>query len=116
MEQGPARTLDKSDWVPAISEVLDLSLLPSVSVGALLATSSQLRKYVRENITRLTVADRMDTVLLARRVWPRLSKLVVRHQHRSDIEASLMAVQSLCKLPGKVPDMLYKSFTSAALI
>ncbi len=62
---------NKSDWVSAIFEVLDLSLLSSQSIGTLLATSRQLRKYVH-NITSLELWNRVDVVLLVRQEWPGL--------------------------------------------
>jgi len=69
---------NKSDWVSAIFEVLDLSLLSSQSIGTLLATSRQLRKYVHDNITSLELWNRVDVVILVRQEWPRLAKLALR--------------------------------------
>jgi len=70
---------DKSDWLSAIVEVLDLSLLSSQSIGALLATSRQLHKYVHDNITSLKLQNRVDVDLLVRQQWPMLAKLAL-HQ------------------------------------
>ena len=73
LEQIPA----ESDWESAFVEVLDLSLLSSQSIGALLATSRQLRKYVHDNINSLELGNKVDVVLLARHEWPRLAKLAL---------------------------------------
>ena len=71
------QNLDMSDWEFAVVEVLDLRLLSSQSVGLLLATSRQLRKYVQDNTTSLKLQNRVDVDLLVRQRWPRLAKLAL---------------------------------------
>ncbi|DBA70597.1 TPA: hypothetical protein ACH3X2_011986 [Trebouxia sp. C0005] len=79
MHSQPAvkQNTDKSDWVIAILEVLDLSLLSSQSIGALLATSRQLYEYVHDNSTSLKLQNSRELVLLVRQNWPRLANLAL---------------------------------------